>query len=211
MSLANSNISSSNFQNMMGKTVINTVYPVQSQLLGSKGTVESIHIKQEKSQVLNSQNVIKNSKENIQVSNKPNKINKIEVVKNNSKFVKSMPVGKSKINKTIIKDGKSISNIDLNSDVQNKSLSESKSSDNQNSQNLSLNKNSPPLNQLQNLSSTIKTQQLNPSLASKKQSIQQSIIKRKIQYHQNSFQLKKRKLKKMIVFSRYLNRKITPK
>ena len=81
MSLANSNISSSNFQNMMGKTVINTVYPVQSQLLGSKGTVESIHIKQEKSQVLNIQNVIKNSKENIQVSNKPNKINKIEVVK----------------------------------------------------------------------------------------------------------------------------------
>ena len=182
MSVENSNISSSNnLQNMMGKTVINTVYPIQSQLLNSKGIVESMHIKQEKSQVPNSQNVIKNSKENIQVSNTPNRINKIDVVKNNSKFVKSMPVGKSKVNQTIIKDGKTISNIDLNSDVQNKSLSDSKSSDNQNSQNLNLNKNSPPLNQLQNLGSTIKTQQLNPSLTSQKKSIQQSIINTQIQ------------------------------
>ena len=50
MSVENSNISySNNLQNMMGKTVINTVYPIQSQLLNSKVIVESMHIKQEKS------------------------------------------------------------------------------------------------------------------------------------------------------------------
>ena len=124
-------VQNSNTQNLMGQTVLNTVYQVQSQV-GPQNTNASVQKNLfEKEKTINSR---VNNNKNIQntvnslPTNTQNKISSPAVPKNGTAFQKSSVAGpKSRIGQTIVRDGKTITNIDLNDDIeesQNLSLSQ---------------------------------------------------------------------------------------
>ena len=101
-------VASSNTPNFMGKTVLNTVYPIQSQIPNQNPNVNMNS--QVNSQIL--QNTVVS-----RMSNAPNRLDPSQMQKNGSNAQQSGLVGQSKFTKTIIKDGKQITNIDLNDEA----------------------------------------------------------------------------------------------
>ena len=128
-------------QNFMGKTVLNTVYPSQSKVQISK---DAYPFQRKRSNSLNKTSEIKSNDKNIpEVKNNNNVPNPIKnaktsmVISNNQKKIRqtqtpnsvhnvqiSKVSEKSKISKTVLKGGKIISNIDLNSDTQDSQILE---------------------------------------------------------------------------------------
>ena len=128
-------------QYMMGKTVSNTVIPEQSKVPISKDNYP-FHRKRSSSfdktneiktkeknipqvkNINNSPNIIKNSKTSMVVSNNQNKLKYTQAPNNPHNMQISKVSGKSQFNKTVVKGGKTISNIDLNSDTQDSKILE---------------------------------------------------------------------------------------
>lgn len=134
-------MNASSNQYLMGKTVSNTVIPEQAKVPISKDThpfqrkrSNSLDKKNEiKSkdknipQVKNnnnSPNIIKNSKTSMVVSNNQNKLKYTQPPNNPHNIQISKVSGKSQFNKTVVKGGKKICNIDLNSDTQDSQILE---------------------------------------------------------------------------------------
>ena len=114
--------------NLMGQTILNTVYQDPNQNLAS--TVQTIERKRSNSFKNQSSNVNSQANNNIantvniskplsRASNTPNRVSSNEAAKTLGKTQKTPSNAKtSKFNKTIVKDGKTITNIDLNDDTQ---------------------------------------------------------------------------------------------
>lgn len=123
-------LNNSTNQIFMGKTVLDTIYqespvpnqPIKSnlpsQLPTSFNKTQNANVSV-KSQVNNNiANTVKIPQTGNHVSNSPNRLSSVQTAQNVAKTQISPQVGKSKFNKTIIKDGKTIANIDLNDDTQ---------------------------------------------------------------------------------------------
>ena len=163
--MPNQSVTSSNAQNIMGKTVLNTVYPVQSQIPNQNPNANM------NSQLNNQslQNTVFSH-----TSNAPNGLGPSQMQQNKvSNVQQSNLVGQSKFNKTIIKDGKQITNIDLNNEAE-QSVNQSGTQ-----KNLTL-LNNPTIqsvhasNQQSKMGSTLQSQ--NPNLPTLSQKIKSSAV-----------------------------------
>ena len=128
--LTNTTINNSNLAGIMGQTVLQTVYQNPQPQPQVQNIIVQKSLKKKRS---NSFNKTQNAKINSQnynmantvpipkvsnrASNTPNRLSNIQSVQNVAKTQIAQPVGKSKFNE-IIKDGRTIKNIDLNNDSQ---------------------------------------------------------------------------------------------
>ena len=195
--LANTAINNANLGGIMGQTLLQTVYQnpqppqTQPQIISISKTTQSLKRKRSNSfnKQLQNTNANANSKNNNmantvaiptasnRASNTPNRLSHVQVDQNVAKTQFAQPVAKSKFNKTIVKDGKIITNIDLNNETQvsviGKSIENNQST--QSDQNsLSVSAQIQSQNQkLPTVSQKIKPpQSINPSMHSQHQSIQ---------------------------------------
>ena len=168
--LSSTNISNPNL-NFMGQTILNTVYQAPNQNLGS--TVQapqgkaSNSIKNQASKV-NSQvnnnlsNTINAPNPSSRVTNTANKVSSNEAAKNISKTqVNPQSTKATNFNQTIVKDGKTLANIDLNSQTQSTTPSHNNSKIGKTTMN-----NSPPIQSFQ-----IPNQQGSPSQSAPNQNM----------------------------------------
>ena len=178
--IANS-ITNSNAQAIMGKTVFNTVNLTESQMSQNKNLNASLQSQQsknsfEKEKTITTQvkpmNNIRNT--GVPISNTPNRTNASQVPKNMTAFQQSaVPASKSKFAKTIMKNGKQLTNIDLNDEVEESQMLEASNN------NVSLS-NYPTItsvkvqNQQNNLASTVNSQ--NQNLPTLSQQIKPSVV-----------------------------------
>ena len=178
--IANS-ITNSNAQAIMGKTVFNTVNLTESEMSQNKNLNASLQSQQsknsfEKEKTITTQvkpmNNIRNT--GVPISNTPNRTNASQVPKNMTAFQQSaVPAGKSKFAKTIMKNGKQLTNIDLNDEVEESQMLEASNN------NVSLS-NYPTItsvkvqNQQNNLASTVNSQ--NQNLPTLSQQIKPSVV-----------------------------------
>ena len=138
--ITNTAINNAYVPNIMGKTVLNTIYPEQQ--VPNQPIKTSFHKQRSnsfnKNQTVNANenpqigknftNSVNLSKSGNRTSNTPNRISAVEMAKNVEKTHISPSTGKSKfVNQTIKKDGKIISNIDPNVDDENENNSNSES------------------------------------------------------------------------------------
>ena len=142
--LTNTAINNTNLAGITGQTVLQTVYQnpqqlpqTQVQTINISKTTQSLKRKRSNSFNKNLQNTNANinsqnnnmantvviPKGSNRASNTPNRLSNIQPDKNVAKTQIAQPVGKSKFNKTIIKDGRIISNIDVNNQTQSSTLS----------------------------------------------------------------------------------------
>ena len=174
-------ITNSNAQAIMGKTVFNTVNLTESEMSQNKNLNASLQSQQsknsfEKEKTITTQvkpmNNIRNT--GVPISNTPNRTNASQVPKNMTAFQQSaVPAGKSKFAKTIMKNGKQLTNIDLNDEVEESQMLEASNN------NVSLS-NYPTItsvkvqNQQNNLASTVNSQ--NQNLPTLSQQIKPSVV-----------------------------------
>ena len=142
--LTNTAINNTNLAGITGQTVLQTVYQnpqqlpqTQVQTINISKTTQSLKRKRSNSFNKNLQNTNANinsqnnnmantvviPKGSNRASNTPNRLSNIQPDKNVAKTQIAQPVGKSKFNKTIMKDGRIISNIDVNNQTQSSTLS----------------------------------------------------------------------------------------
>ena len=132
-SLINTAKLSQNNSNIMGKTEINTVYENSSQT-ESQSIYSTINLQDPNSNYFNKNTNLNNNvnsqvgsnisiqnnlaKTDVRTSNTPNRLSAVETTKIDQISKTQIPNGSKFKNKTINKDGKQISNIDLNDDIQ---------------------------------------------------------------------------------------------
>ena len=126
-----------NDPNLMGKTVINTVYQNPSQV-PNQSIYTTIQLQKENSVSFNENKNLNNNTNSqagnnnptpnniaktavVHTSNIPNRLSAVEIPKTQQLVKTQIPKGNKFKNATIMKDGKQISNIDLNDDTQSKS------------------------------------------------------------------------------------------
>ena len=132
-SLINSAMSNQNNPNLMGKTVVNTVYQNSSQMQ-NQSIYSTIQLQQSNSNSFNKNNNLNNNansqvgnnnsiqnnlaKTDARILNTPNRLSAVETPKIDQIAKTQIPKGSKSKNMFINKDGKQISNIDLNDDTQ---------------------------------------------------------------------------------------------
>ena len=177
------NVSNSNIQNVMGQTVLDTVYPLQAQNVNA--SLQSQQHKStnpnEKDNVIKS-HVSKNSNiqyfDNVRTPNKSSQIITSQVSQKGTQFRYSKK-------KTILKDGKTLTNIDPNDDEEdNESVSNSKCSNNL--ANIPTVNTVDLQNQQNNLASTINSQKQNLSKVGQTKSNVESKVNLSVYSHQSN-------------------------